>query len=100
MLWELKAYLLSEYADFDLEDIFDDTKHQYGFTRAVKYLNDLDAVFGSLVINPEIGRKRSELKDGLYSITEQEHIVFYRVQEDYIRIMRVLHGSKDMPKHF
>jgi len=31
-----------------------------------------------LVINSEIWRKRQELKLGLFSILEQEHIIFYR----------------------
>ncbi|RMZ50540.1 type II toxin-antitoxin system RelE/ParE family toxin [Flavobacteriaceae bacterium PRS1] len=34
------------------------------------------------------------------SIYEQEHIIFYRLLKDNIRIVRVLHGSKDMPRHF
>lgn len=97
---QLKGYKLSEQADFDIEDIFDYTKYRHDFNQAVKYLNDLDAVFEQLVSNPKIGRKRNELKKGLYSISEQEHIIFYRIMENHIRIVRVLHGSKDVPKHF
>jgi toxin ParE1/3/4 len=100
MLNEIKHYKLSEEADFDIDNIFDYTEHHHGSHQAVKYLNDLDIVFGQLVLNPEIGRKRNELKLGLYSITEQEHVIFYRILKDYIRIVRVLHGSKDIPKHF
>ncbi|MFD1615673.1 type II toxin-antitoxin system RelE/ParE family toxin [Gelatiniphilus marinus] len=37
---------------------------------------------------------------GLYSITEQGHVIFYRILKNHIRIVRVLHGSKDMPKQF
>ncbi|WP_262711349.1 type II toxin-antitoxin system RelE/ParE family toxin [Mariniflexile fucanivorans] len=54
----------------------------------------------NLVINPGIGRVRDEIKIGLYSISEQEHTVFYRIQEKHLRIVRVLHGSKDISKHF
>ena len=100
MFKKLKRYQLSEKADFDLEAIFDYTEYHHGFNQAVKYLKDLDGVFNQLVANPEIGRKRNDLKKGLYSISEQEHIVFFRIQKDHIRIVRVLHGSKDIPKHF
>lgn len=100
MLKKLKGYKLSEQADFDLEDIFDYTNLHFGIHQAIKYLTDLDIVFESLVINPEIGRKRYVLKVGLYSITEQEHVIFYRIMQNHIRIVRVLHRSKDMPKHF
>ncbi|WP_418603629.1 type II toxin-antitoxin system RelE/ParE family toxin [Hwangdonia sp.] len=97
---KIKSYKLSEEADFDIEAIFDYSHYFHGFNQAVKYLNDLDAVFNQLVINPEIGRKRNEIKIGLYSITEQEHVIFYRILKNHIRIVRVLHGSKDMPKQF
>ncbi len=95
-----KGYKLSEEADFDIGEIFDYTEKRHGFNQAVKYLNDLDAVFEQLVSNPQIGRKRNELKLGLYSITEQEHSIFYRIRDKHIRIVRVLHGSKDISKQF
>lgn len=79
--------------------IFSIIQH-HNFTQAVKYLTGLEIVFKSLVENPEIGRKRDELKLNLYCISDNEHIIFYRIQANYIRIVRVLYGSKDMPKHF
>ena len=100
MFENFEGYKLSKQADSDLEAIFDYTETFFGFTQAVKYLLDLETVINSLVINPEIGRVRDEIKLGLYSISEQEHTVFNRIQEKHIRIVRVLHGSKDLPKHF
>ncbi|WP_242202992.1 type II toxin-antitoxin system RelE/ParE family toxin [Aestuariivivens insulae] len=97
---KLKGYKLSESADIDLEDIFDYSEYHHGISQAAKYLTDLDLVFDALVLNPQIGRKRDEIKKGLYSIPEQEHVIFYRILKDHIRIVRVLHGSKDLPKHF
>ena len=97
---KIKSYKLSEEADFDIEDIFDYTEHRHSFNQAVKYLNDLDVVFEQLVLNPEIGRKRNELKLNLFSITEQEHTIFYRIVKNHIRIVRVLQGSKDLPRYF
>ena len=100
MAKKLTGYKLSKYVDFDLDDIFDYTVKHHNFMQAVKYLTDLEIVFNTLVENPEIGRKRDELKLNLYCISDNEHIIFYRIQANYIRIVRVLHGSKDMPKHF
>ena len=97
---KLSYYKLSKEADFDLDDIFDYTEIEFVFNQAVKYLSGLDTVFESLVKNPEIGRKRNELRLGLYSLTEQEHIIFYRIVDEYIRIVRVLHGHKDIPRNF
>ncbi|SFD42489.1 type II toxin-antitoxin system RelE/ParE family toxin [Algibacter pectinivorans] len=100
MFKKIKGYKLSAASDFDLEAIFNYTEYHHGFNQAVKYLMDLDMVFEQLVLNPELGRKRNELKFGLFSISEQEHTIFYRIMENHIRIVRVLHGSKDLTKHF
>jgi len=95
---KVHSYRLSKEADHDLDDIFDYTEVEFGFEQAITYLSDLDTVFESLVKNPVIGRKRNELRFGLYSIVEQEHTIFYRIIDDYIRIVRVLHGHKDIPR--
>lgn len=96
----LKGYELSLDADMDLEDIFDYTTREHGFNQAVRYLLNLEIIFNSPVVNPEIGRQRNEIKNGLYSLAEQQHVIFYRILNDHIRIVRVLHGSKDIPNHF
>ncbi len=96
----IKHYVLSDAADLDIDAIFDYTEREHSFNQAIKYLLSLEVVFESLVINPRIGRERNEIKLGLYSITEQEHVIFYRVLKHHIRIVRVLHGSKDIPKQF
>ena len=76
MTHNIEDYELSIEADFDLEEIFDYTEENHSYQQAIKYLNKLDYVFKQLVINPEIGRKRNEVRDGLLSIIEQEHIIF------------------------
>ena len=95
---KLKSFLLSNDADADLDGIFDYTETEHGFNQAVKYLSDLDNLFEQLVKNPNLGKERKEIKKGVYSIVEQEHIIFYEIQEEYILIMRVLHGRRDIPK--
>lgn len=95
-----KIYILSEIADKDLEDIFDYTVAHFGFGQAEKYLLEIEEIFQNLIINLESGKKRDEIKVGLYSFPKNHHIIFYRILEDHIRIVRVLHGSRDLPKYF
>jgi len=97
---DIKHYVSSEATDLDIDAIFDYTERKHSFNQAIKYLLSLKSVFESLVINPRIGRELNEIKLGLYSITEQEHVIFYRILKNHIRIVRVLHGSKDIPKQF
>jgi len=91
---------LSLPADEDLEEIFIYTEEEFGTDQAVKYLTELEEVFEQLVGNPELGRERNEIKKGLRGLPTGSHIVFYRILSGHIRIVRVLHGSRDLPKHF
>ena len=93
-------YILSEIADKDLEDIFDYTFDEFGFDQAEKYLLEFEEIFQNLIINPQIGKKRDEIKQGLYSFPKDNHIIFYRILDNHIRIVRVLHGSRDISKYF
>ena len=95
-----KIYILSEIADKDLEDIFDYTFDEFGFDQAEKYLLEIEEIFQNLIINPQIGKKRDEIKQGLYSFPKDNHIIFYRILDNHIRVVRVLHGSQDIPKYF
>ncbi|OQD43415.1 type II toxin-antitoxin system RelE/ParE family toxin [Flavobacterium sp. ASW18X] len=95
---KLKLFLLTKDADSDLDEIFDYSEAEFGFNKAVKYLSDFENLFEQLVKNPNLGRERNEIKKGIYSIIENEHIVFYEIHENHILIARVLHGRKDIPK--
>lgn len=93
-------YELSLAADQDLSAIFDYTETEFGLNQAARYLGDLDQCFARLVENPGIGKARTEIRPELYSIVTGSQIVFYRVLSDRIRIVRILHGSCDLPRHF
>ncbi len=91
-------YELSPESDNDLDGIFDYTEREFGIDKAVQYVSDFDDIFEQLVKNPEIGRERKEIRRGLRSIVKESHVVFYRVLKDRIRIVRILHGSRDLPQ--
>lgn len=95
-----KFYILSEIADEDLVNIFDYTMDEFGFDQAEKYLFEIDDIFQNLIINPQLGKTRNEIKQGLHSFPKDNHVIFYRISEDHIRIVRILHGSRDIPNYF
>lgn len=96
----MKGYKLSSAAEQDLEDIFDFTQSEFGLNQAVHYLLGFEELFKKLVDNPNIGRHRSEFRQGLRSFTKEAHIVFYEVMNHYVWIARVLHGSRYLPIFF
>lgn len=91
-------YRLSKPADEDLEDIFDYTHEAFGMDQGVAYLEGFEQLFEQLISNPELGRDRHEIRSDLRSIVKESHTVFYRIKDDHIKIIRVLHGSRDMPR--
>lgn len=97
---QINKYILSQEADFDLEEIFEYSYAEFGLNQAIKYLGEIDDVFINIVNTPEIGRTRNELKKGLYSMPIGMHIIFYRILTDHVRIVRVLYGGRDLPRNF
>jgi toxin ParE1/3/4 len=54
----------------------------------------------ALLKQPESGRRREELSPRLRSIPQGSYIVFYRIAENQIEIVRVLHAARDIEQHF
>ena len=94
-----KSWHLSAEADNDLEDIFDYGLQMFGLDKAVEYVSSFDELFELLAQNPELGRTRNEIKEGLRSIIKESHVVFYRLTDNQLRIVRILHGSRDVLHH-
>jgi toxin ParE1/3/4 len=90
------SYELSQEADKDLQDIFDFTAERFGTDQAVEYLVGLEELFYALCAHPHTGRTRNEIRSGLRSSSHRSHTVFYRIIAKKIRIVRVLHSSRDI----
>lgn len=92
--------LLSDPAINDLEDIYDYTERIHGPAQAFVYTSVFDTSFDRLSRHPLSGRTRNEIRQGLRSIVKEHHVIYYRVLADHIRIVRILHSSKDIPRFF
>jgi toxin ParE1/3/4 len=82
MASSIASYELSPEAEQDLSNIFDYTEKEFGLDQAVQYLKDLERCFIQLCNNPNIGCERTEILNVR------------------LRVVCVLHGSRDLPKHF
>jgi len=89
--------VLSVESKRDLDAIFDYTEEKYDLDQAISYLNGFHEIFKRLGNNPDLGRNRNEIREGLRSITKDRHLVFYRVLKDRVRVVRILHGNRDLP---
>jgi toxin ParE1/3/4 len=47
-----------------------------------------------------LGRSRDEVKPGLRSTLVSPHVIFYRVTEMSVEVVRVLHQHQNLPAYF
>jgi toxin ParE1/3/4 len=87
-------------ADEDLIEIWAYLAHEASDRVADNQLRDIEKACSTLKNWPYSGRKRDELLPGLRSIPVHPYIVFYRVREDAVEIVRVLHGRRDIDSIF
>lgn len=48
-----------------------------------------------LLAFPSAGRKRDEIKAGYRSVTEGDYVIFYRLADNSVEVLRVWHGKRD-----
>lgn len=65
-------------------------------TRADAFVDLIDRKIQALAGQPNMGRARDELAEGLRSFPVGRHVIFYRVVPHGIEIVRILHGSRDL----
>lgn len=45
---------------------------------------------------PHAGKLRPELSRGIRSFPVGEYVIVYRVEEDHVRVLHVMHGRRDV----
>jgi toxin ParE1/3/4 len=91
--------VISPAAQQDLRDIHQFSLRTWGQAQSSEYLAQIKEQFWTLSTQPHIGVERPELAQGLRSIPVKNHILFYRVQNQQLEIVRVLHGRQDPNWH-
>ena len=95
----MHSVVQSSQAEQDLIDIWVYTAEEWSIAQADTYLEDLVVGIDRLQEHPMIGTSRDDLRKGYRALTVSQHLVFYKVSEDEVEIIRVLHKSVDSPRH-
>jgi plasmid stabilization system protein ParE len=93
----MKEYVLSTGADLDLDDIWEYIA-QDNIAAADRWIGKLFDVFDTLARNPGMGHKREDLT--AYPILfwpVGAYLILYRVQTEFIEIVAVTQGARDIP---
>ena len=83
----------------DLKDIYQYGLRQWGQPQTESYLATIKKQFWLLTQQPLMGTERPELLPAARSLPIEGHTLFYRVTENRVEIIRVLHGRQDPQRH-
>lgn len=91
-----RAVRLSEPAIDDLFEVYLYFAERIGHDRAETYVSRIESFCRSLSTLSERGRKRDDLLPGIRTlIFESRAVVAYRIDDDTVTILRVIHGAQD-----
>ena len=92
-------FTLTPRAQGDLSDIWDHTADRWGIAQAETYTRQLGAHVAMVAGNPALGRACPEVRTGYYKFQSGAHILFYRMMDNGIEVVRVLHERMDYGQH-
>ena len=96
------AHRLAPEAETDLDDIWYYTASESGsLDIADRLIDALTERFFLLALQPHIGRHRDhDLRPGLRRFPVSAYAILYRIDAADVLILRIIHGSRDIPALF
>ncbi|MES9903679.1 MAG: type II toxin-antitoxin system RelE/ParE family toxin [Sedimenticola sp.] len=91
--------VISPLSQNDLKRIYQYGVRNWGAVQAADYLELLKNCLWNLTEQPKIGIAREGLLPNMRSLPVESHVVFYRLQNRQIEIVRILHGRQDPQRH-
>ena len=93
-----RAFLLSPRAEADLEEIWLYTYRNWSIEQADGYHATIVDAFDGLATGRKTGRV-VDIRDGYFKYAVGSHLVFYRLTERELIVVRVLHQRMDVGRH-
>lgn len=90
----MKIHIRSR-ARVDLKEIWHYSYKNWGIGKADAYMQDLESGINLIADNPHIGFLCDYIRSGYRQYNTNKHMIFYKIQEDKIVIVRILHESMD-----
>jgi toxin ParE1/3/4 len=91
-------YRLSPLAEADLEDIWLYTFKTWSLEQADSYQDDFVVGFEGLAHGHKKGRP-VDIREGYFKYPVGSHLVFYRISDLHVDVIRVLHQQMDAKRH-
>jgi toxin ParE1/3/4 len=95
----MSRYVINILASRDLNEIADYFAEN-GVEAGERFFKEFNSRCQQLVTFPSSGRRYAEIRPDLRGLPLAGYIVFYRVLNDGIEILRVVSGHRDLPSFF
>lgn len=95
----MAEYRLTPAAERDLESIWVYTVRQWGVEQAERYIDLLTTSFTELACAPMTAPNCDHIRQGYRRCHIEQHMVYFRITDYGIGIVRVLHRRMDAPRH-
>ena len=91
----MTRYALRPRARRDIEEIWDCSVAAWGVRQAENYVRQVQRSLEILANYPRLGRACDDIRPGYRKHPTGSHVVFYRIDEDGIEVVRILHQRMD-----
>jgi len=89
-------YVISKKAVSDLEEIWLYTVEKWSIDQADRYYNLIFDEIQFICKNVHAGKSMEHVRKGYRASKVKSHLIFYRIQNDIVEVIRILHESMDI----
>jgi toxin ParE1/3/4 len=95
----MSGYVLSPRAKADLNEIWNYTAERWDEDQADRYIFDIRAAIETIARDPRRGRACDHIRAGYRKYPTGSHMLFFRVIDRGIDVVRILHQNMDFESH-
>ncbi|MGK7888674.1 MAG: type II toxin-antitoxin system RelE/ParE family toxin [Leptolyngbyaceae cyanobacterium] len=95
----MSRYVINVLATQDLDQIADYFA-EHSLAAGDRFFQTFRQKCRQLVAFPQSGRSYAEIRPGLRGLSLEGYVIFYRLLDDGVEILRVVHGRRDFPTVF
>jgi toxin ParE1/3/4 len=95
----MSRFILSPRARDDLDGIWNYTVRIWDMYQAERYLRRIAEAVDLVAETPALGRNCDHIRDGYRKYPVGSHVLFYRLTDDGIDVVRILHSQMDFDRH-
>jgi len=95
----MARYSLTPRARRDLDDIWTYSVERWDEGQAMAYVRELRSAIEAVADRPSRGRPCDDIRPGYFKISRASHVVFYRLLNGEVEVVRILHQRMDFTRH-